>query len=134
MKYLRWMLLLVLFTCAGSPQAGETLKLLARSQENIADPGLTQNEWRWVREHRNVRLAVWLPMSPPYDITTGLNDYGGINADFLGLIAENLGIEREVVRYPDYSAALAALRAGAADFIAQAGDNQRADGLLLSAP
>lgn len=134
MKCLRWMLLLVLFACAGSPQAGETLKLLARSQENIADPGLTQNEWRWVREHRNVRLAVWLPMSPPYDITTGLNDYGGINADFLGLIAENLGIEIEVVRYPDYAAALAALRAGAADFIAQAGDNQRADGLLLSAP
>lgn len=128
------MLLLALFACAASLQAGETLKLLARSQETIADPGLTQGEWRWVREHRNVRLAVWLPMSPPYDITTGLNDYGGINADFLGLIAENLGIEIEVVRYPDYAAALAALRAGAADFIAQAGDNQRADGLLLSAP
>ncbi|WPM83927.1 hypothetical protein QNH14_12360 [Apirhabdus apintestini] len=49
-------------------------------------------------------------MSPPYDITTGLNDYGGINADFLGLIADNLNIEIEVQLYPDYDAALDALR------------------------
>ena len=120
--------------CVFPLHASEVLKLLPRSQEMIPNPTLTQSEWRWVREHRKVRLAVWLPMSPPYDITTGLNDYGGINADYVGLIAENLGIEIEVVRYPDYAAALAALRAGEADFIAQAGDNQRRDGLLLSVP
>ena len=134
MRLIRWLLLAALLGAAGGLQAAEVLKLLPRSHETLADPGLTQSEWRWLREHRTLRLAVWLPMSPPYDITTGLSDYGGINADFLGLIASNLGIGIEVVRYPRYADALAALRAGSADFIAQAGDNQRADGLLLSAP
>lgn len=81
-----------------------------------------------------IRLAVWLPMSPPYDITTGLNDYGGINADFIGLAADNLGVEIEVIRYPNYHAALEALRARKADFIAQASDNQHNQGLVLSHP
>lgn len=134
MKRLRCLLLLLLLACVGGPQAGEVLKLLPRSQQVLPDPGLSQSEWRWVREHRKIRLAVWLPMSPPYDITTGLNDYGGINADVLGLIGENLGVDFEVVRYADYAAALAALRTGEADFIAQAADNQRRDGLLLSVP
>ena len=134
MRGVRGLLLLFLLICSLTPHAAEVLKLLPRSQETILDPGLTQSEWRWVREHRKIRLAVWLPMSPPYDITTGLNDYGGINADYAGLIAGNLGVDIEVVRYPDYAAALAALRAGEADFIAQAGDNQRRDGLLLSDP
>lgn len=134
MRIASWLLLLI-FTCnAHVAQANEALKLLARSQEVLADPGLTPGEWRWVREHRKLRLAVWRPMSPPYDITTGLNDYGGINADFLGLAAESLGLEIDVIRYPDYAAALAALRERKADFIAQAGDNQRHDGLLLSTP
>lgn len=134
MKLIRWLLLFAFFICAGGAHAEEILKLLPRSQEMVADPGLTQSEWRWVREHRKIRMAVWLPMSPPYDITTGLNDYGGINADFVGLIAENLGLDIEIVRYAQYADALAALRTGEADFIAQASDNQRQDGLLLSIP
>lgn len=131
------MLLLALLTLPGQAQEQgqkKSLQLLARSQEAVGDPGLTPAEWRWVRGHRKMRLAVWQPMSPPYDITTGLNDYGGINADFLGLAATTLGIEIQVIRYPDYRDALAALHEGSADFIAQAGDNQRKDGLLLSSP
>ncbi|MEW5560277.1 transporter substrate-binding domain-containing protein [Enterobacter asburiae] len=134
MRIASWLLLLIFTFNAHVAQANEALKLLARSQEVLADPGLTPGEWRWVREHRKLRLAVWRPMSPPYDITTGLNDYGGINADFLGLTADSLGLEIDVIRYPDYAAALAALRERKADFIAQAGENQRQDGLLLSTP
>jgi len=134
MRILSGLLLLFISCIVHGAMAQEPLKLLARSLETIADPGLSASEWRWVREHRKIRLAVWLPMSPPYDITTGLNDYGGINADFIGLAASNLGVEIEVIRYPDYDDALAALRAGHADFIAQASDNQRSQGLLLSHP
>lgn len=128
--------LLLLFVAYAVPGATtqEPLKLLSRSMEVIADPGLSASEWRWVREHRKIRLAVWLPMSPPYDITTGLNDYGGINADFIGLAADNLGVEIEVIRYQQYSDALDALRSGKADFIAQASDNQQNQGLILSHP
>ncbi|MCW9446064.1 ATP-binding protein [Klebsiella oxytoca] len=108
--------------------------MLARSHEKVIESGLSASEWRWVREHRKIRLAVWEPMMPPYDITTGLNDYGGINADFTGLMAENLGVEIEVMRYPSYDDALAALRSGKADFMPQAGKNQQKQGLVLSVP
>lgn len=121
------------FAATAAPQ-GESLRLLARSHEEVIEPGLSRSEWRWVREHRKIRLAVWAPMMPPYDITTGLNDYGGINADFTGLVAENLGIDIEVVRYPSYDDALSALRAGKADFIPQAGKTQQKQGLVLSVP
>ncbi|WP_300004726.1 transporter substrate-binding domain-containing protein [uncultured Cedecea sp.] len=134
MRSISWLLLLIFTFQIGAVQAQEPLKLIARSQELLPDPGLLQEEWRWLRAHRKFRLAVWLPMSPPYDITTGLNDYGGINADFLGLIERSLGIEIDVIRFPDYAAARDALQKGNADFIAQAGDNQLKDGMLLSTP
>lgn len=134
MKIITFILLFCLtFAVSAAPQ-GESLRLLSRSHEEVIEPGLSSSEWRWVREHRKIRLAVWEPMMPPYDITTGLNDYGGINADFTGLVAENLGIDIEVVRYPSYDDALSALRAGKADFIPQAGVQQQKQGLVLSVP
>lgn len=126
---------ILLFLFSGSVFAADNaLQLLARSNIVLEDPGLSVTQWRWVREHRKLRLAVWLPMSPPYDITTGLSDYGGINADFIGIIGTNLNVEVEVLRYDSYDAALAALVKGEADVMAQAGGSQRMSGLVLSQP
>ena len=52
------LLFCIAFTvCATQP--GESLRLLARSHEKVIEPGLSGSEWRWVREHRKIRLAVW---------------------------------------------------------------------------
>ncbi|CAM4041631.1 transporter substrate-binding domain-containing protein [Rahnella bruchi] len=134
---LRWWMIVwyVMSIFFGQAFASENeLQLLARSKFTLENPGLSGEQWRWVREHRQLRLAVWLPMSPPYDITTGLNDYGGINADFLGLIAENLNINIEVLRYPSYHDAMSALVNGKADLIAQAGQSQLDKHMVLSRP
>lgn len=51
------LLFCIAFTvCAAQP--GESLRLLARSHEKVIEPGLSGSEWRWVREHRKIRLAV----------------------------------------------------------------------------
>ena len=134
MRILSGLLLLLVAFMAQGATAQEPLKLLSRSIETIADPGLGASEWRWLREHRKIRLAVLLPMSPPYDITTCLKEYGVFYSLFLGRAADKLGGEIEVKRYPNYDAALEALRAGEADFIAQASDNQQNQGLILSHP
>lgn len=110
------------------------LQLLSRSKIVLEDPGLSPPQWRWVRKHQRLRLAVWKPMSPPYDITTGLSDYGGINADFIGIIADNLNLKIEVIRYASYRDALNALSADKADIIAQASNSPQNSGLLLSQP
>lgn len=131
-----WLAILCMLSLAcfaGSTSEG-TLQLLSRSKVELNNPELSNAQWQWLREHRKIRLAVWQPISPPYDITTGLNDYGGINADFIGLIAENLGVHVEVVMFPDYATALAGLRNEEADFIGQASENQHHQGLMLSHP
>lgn len=131
---------LLLIGCLACLFAGKTfasneeLNLLARSHVVLDNLDLTQSEWRWLRDRQQLRIAVWQPMSPPYEITTGLNDYGGINADFLGVIAENLNLKPAITRYGSYDEALAALFSGQADLIAQADVNQRQAGLILSLP
>ncbi|EIE0340242.1 transporter substrate-binding domain-containing protein [Salmonella enterica] len=110
------------------------LNLLARSHVVLDKLDLTQAEWRWLRDRQRLRVAVWQPMSPPYEITTGLNDYGGINADFLGVIAENLNLKPEITCYGSYDEAMAALFSGRADLVAQADVNQQQAGLILSLP
>lgn len=134
MRALILLVLALLVLPVAVAQEKEALNLLTRSNVVMRDPGLSAQEWSWVREHKTLRLAVWLPMSPPYDITTGLNDYGGINADVVGLIADNLGINIEVIRFPSHAAAVQALYDGEADFIAWAGEPEQQQGLILSDP
>lgn len=111
------------------------LKLLGRTQITLSDPNLSSNEWQWLRKKRVLRLGASAPNYPPFDITSGINDYGGISADYLGLIAYNLNISVSVFYYPNYQAMLDALKAGQIDLIANAGDDAKKNsGLLLSLP
>jgi len=124
------------------PAAGETggaapyreLSLVGHSSMMLADIDLTNEEWRWLRKKRVLRLGTWAPNSPPYDITAGSHDYAGISADYAQLIGRNLNIQTRVHYYADYAAALNALRSRQIDFLVLAADREKAEGLLLSQP
>ncbi|WP_312241220.1 ATP-binding protein [Pantoea sp.] len=126
--------LVIIGFVSGAQGMPEPLKLLARTRAVLADPGLTPDEWRWVREQRQLRLAIWTPVTPPFSITSGLHDYDGINADFLGLVADNLNVSVQVLLYPTRQAALNALEQGEADLIPQAGAEEQQRDLVLSQP
>lgn len=134
------LLLLILWCCAAAPRAAaqpapfEELSLVGHSAMMLADIDLSDEEWRWLRKKRVLRLGTWAPNSPPYDITSGSHDYAGISADYAQLIARNLNIQTKVYYYPDYKAALNAIRTRQIDFLVLASERELAEGLILSDP
>lgn len=119
---------------ANEPPAYQELSLVGHSAMMLADIDLTDEEWRWLRKKRVLRLGTWAPNSPPYDITSGSHDYGGISADYTQLITRNLNIQTKVYYYPNYEAALNALRIRQIDFLVLASDREQGEGLILSEP
>lgn len=132
---LLWVLLFLAPLHAETPPAYSEFKLLGRTHITLGDPNLSRNEWQWLRKKRVLRFGASAPNYPPFDITSGISDYGGISADYLGLIAYNLNIRVSVFYYPNYEAMLDALKNGQIDLIANTGgDAKEHTDLLLSQP
>lgn len=96
------------------------LHLLGRSTPSaaaVADIDLSDEDRRWLWEHRVLRLGVSQPDYPPFDITGSGRDYEGITADYVRLIAELLNLQVEVRRYGSRAAAIAALQGGEIDLL-----------------
>ncbi|MGB9095766.1 ATP-binding protein [Erwinia sp.] len=129
------LLLPAVFSVASQHAPFTELKLLGRTQINLNDVDLSQAEWSWLRKKRELRFGASSPNFPPFDITSGINDYGGISADYLAMIARYLNINVSVRYYPSYQIMLDALAEGEIDLIANAGGTEKHRyHLLLSQP
>lgn len=117
---------------ASKSTSQNVLELTARSHFIIEDLKLTDDEWSWLRKHKTLRVAIWLPISPPYEITSGLSDYGGINADYLGIIAQNLDIKIELVKFDSKEEANKAVLNGDVDLVVLNSDKKSP--LLITEP
>ncbi|MBW7981657.1 response regulator [Enterobacillus tribolii] len=117
-----------------TPASYQELILVGHSAMMLADIDLSDDEWRWLRKKRVLRLGTWAPNSPPYDITSGSHDYSGISADYAQLIGRNLNIQTKVYYYPDYNSALNAIRTRQIDYLVLASERERNEGLILSTP
>lgn len=96
------------------------LHLLGRSAPSaaaVAAIDLSDDDRRWLWEHRALRLGVSQPDYPPFDITGSRRDYEGITADYVRLIAELLNLQVEVRHYPSRASAIAALQGGEIDLL-----------------
>lgn len=130
---MRWIAFLLLLFCTQSP-AAESLQLLTHTQFSIKHPELTQQEWQWIYGKKSLRLAAWKPVNPPYSLIPGRQDYCGIAADYLGIIAATLRLPVTVTLYENREEALRALRLGTADVIAFAQHDAPYSHLALSHP
>lgn len=130
---MRLLLLIALLLCSLA-QAAETRQLVAHSQVTFNDPGLSQQEWQWIYSKKTLRYAAWRPIKPPFEAVSGRQDYSGIIADYLGIIAASLRIPLTVVLYDSREEALQALRLGTADIIAFAQPAEPFTALTLSRP
>ena len=77
---------------------------------------LDLEDWRWLRDKRELRLGIGNDL-PPFDITTSGRDFEGLTADVAGVIADKLGIDIKVLRYPSREEALRALEEGRVDLL-----------------
>lgn len=131
-------LILLFFCSVAAAEVTPTFReinLDSRSQVQLPEPGLNGSDWQWLRQKRMLIYGTAAPNYPPYDITTGLHDYGGINADYLGIIGYNLNVQVRVRYYDNYDLLMQALAKGEVDVIANASDEDKQKyGLLLSHP
>lgn len=125
--------LIWLFFC-NAALAVESRQLLPHTQLSLEHPGLTQREWQWIYSKKALRYAAWKPVLPPFALIPGHQDYSGIVADYLGIIAFNLRLPVTVTLYENREEAIRALQLGTADIIGFAGQDTPFSHLTLSQP
>lgn len=121
--------------CAEATPAYREINLLSRSQAQLPEADLTSDDWQWLRRKRVLVFGIAAQNYPPFDITSGTRDYGGINADYLGIIGYNLNMRIKVRQYEDGATLRRDLANGSVDLIGNVAAKSHADpGLLLSTP
>jgi ABC-type amino acid transport substrate-binding protein/two-component sensor histidine kinase len=95
---------------------------------------LTDDETAWLKEHPVIRIAPD-PEFPPIEWIDENNDYQGITADFMKLIASALDIEFEVVHCKSWDEVLSKARNREVDLLPAAAQTpSRAEYMLFSDP
>lgn len=117
-------LLLLAFCCSvpaalasESDAASERLQINERAVEQSLNFNLSGADWRWLGKKRVLRLGTVSPDSPPFDVSNSGQDFNGLTADYVTLLAKQMGLIVEVQRYPTRSAAYLALTRGAIDLL-----------------
>lgn len=113
-------ILLLVCTYAHSVLALEHAVLLSRAQPHNLELALHDNDWRWLRNKKELVMGTSAPDFPPVELSNPNHDYEGITADYLGLIADSFGIPVKIRRYSTREQALQALQAGEVDLVGSA--------------
>ncbi|NMY86535.1 transporter substrate-binding domain-containing protein [Pseudomonas sp. WS 5411] len=95
----------------------QPLNLFGRSNGERPSLVLDEEDWRWLRAKRSLRLGVSLPDNAPLGMITGGKDYEGITADYAALLSGMLHLKIDVLRYDSVAAATQALRNGELDLL-----------------
>ncbi|MBK5143107.1 transporter substrate-binding domain-containing protein [Budviciaceae bacterium BWR-B9] len=130
---------ILLFWCftalADEPPLFREVNLVSREQVQLPEPALNGSDWQWLRQKRTLVYGTSAPNYPPYDITSGVQDYGGINGDYLGIIAYSLNVQIRVRYYNSEALLMQALANGEVDLIGNAGSEEaKKYKLLLTQP
>lgn len=95
---------------------GLLLAVASAGESAAAGVRLSPQEQAYIARHGVIRYAPD-PGFPPFEFFDASGTAVGITPDFLALIARNLGVRFEAVRYPTWTEALAAMRRGEVDLL-----------------
>lgn len=117
-KYLSLLTALVLCTCVSAePARTETLSLLSRSATSGVEVALDNAQRSWLEHKRELRVGTSTTDYPPFDMTDSGQDYEGLTADYVGILAKTLDVSIKVERFASRDAAIKALEEGQIDHI-----------------
>ncbi|MFL1544993.1 transporter substrate-binding domain-containing protein [Pseudomonas sp. O39] len=114
---LAFCLIVMSFLAAAEGPAVSPLNLGSRLSQESTDIVLDEDDWHWLRQKHRLVLGVSASSFPPLDTIFNGQDYEGISADIVSLIAQLLNVEVQVVALPDRASALAALESGQVDLL-----------------
>lgn len=116
-KYGMLLLLLMLFGHFTAACAAQRVHLQTKTELVPVSASLSDQEWRWLGNQRVLRVAVWSPEQPPFVTFPENGIFEGIDADYLHMLANNLSMRTEILRYDSRQQALDALRQGKVDAV-----------------
>ncbi|MBB1595785.1 transporter substrate-binding domain-containing protein [Achromobacter sp. UMC46] len=119
---------------AVEPSAPFLLTLQSQEHWQHAAPAISESDWVWLREKRELVLGVVDKAQAPFEMVYRDGTYKGINADVTSLVAQLLGLSVRLVAFRDDKAALAALADKKIDLLAGDLDPAAATGLVPSLP
>jgi signal transduction histidine kinase/CheY-like chemotaxis protein/HPt (histidine-containing phosphotransfer) domain-containing protein len=92
---------------------------------------LSRDSREWLIRHGAVRYALPAAEWPPFDLLPASGGHQGITADYLRLIQQRIGFTLEIVRFPTFSDALAALQDGRVDAMGSIVDTENREKFAL---
>lgn len=119
MTGLRTLLLLISLSGASAAVLADSQprQLLARSSSAAAPLDLAVDDREWLNQHKVLVLGSSGPDYLPFEINITPADHEGLNADYAGLISEQLGIAVQVQRFDSREQAIKALQDGQIDLL-----------------
>ena len=135
-KYLSLFAGLILYTSvhAEIPRT-ETYSLLSRSGTYHMEVPLDKAQRYWLQEKRELVVGTSSPDYPPFDMTDSRQDYEGLTADYVGILAKALNVSILVQRFASREAAITALEEGRIDLLGTSNGFEASNqNLLLSTP
>ncbi len=117
---------LALALAAGVPSAALSLDYHFRSPPKgtaiaVSAQVLSEQERAFIAALPELRVAVALRASQPYEVIGADGEVSGIHAEMLGALAQAFGLRIKPVVLPDWSSALAAVREKQADIVLTVG-------------
>lgn len=114
------------------PQLYGRARLAPQVRERLE---LTAEDRGWLWRRGTLRLGVSEPDFAPFEVLADGDRFEGLTADYLGLLADLLRVNIEVIRYADRQQAIAALRTREVDLLGSSNAFEATvHDLVLSAP
>ena len=127
-----WLLCTLLFTTLAR---AENLLLLSRSGTSPMEVALDKQQRDWLQQKRELQVGISTPDYLPFDMTASAQDYEGLTADYLGILANALDLPIKIQRFHSRNAAIKALEEGRIDLLGTSNGFEAANPkLLLSIP
>ncbi|MEL5596577.1 response regulator [Serratia ureilytica] len=110
-------LLLCLLAGGSRAEAPQNMRLFSRETIPPVKFTLSDEEWRWLGQKREVKIATYAPENPPYSLVPESGTFEGISADYALLVLRYLGLRFQVLHYPSRALAIEGIKSGAVDIL-----------------
>ncbi|NIF58002.1 transporter substrate-binding domain-containing protein [Enterobacter sp. Ap-916] len=106
-------------------ETASPMRLHSREPWTALTFSLADSDWRWLGEKRELKVGVYGPENPPFDLVVDNDTLEGLSSDYTALILQSLGLRFQIVYYADRVRALNALSNGESDLLIDDGGGQR---------
>lgn len=123
MRSIRFFIFAAFLFSANSISASEKLSYVPDALPEVIAPTLTDSQWRWLGQKRELTLALYGPTRPPLTRVDASGHVTGYIPDFSWALARSLGLTLRIIHFDNATQAYSSLDEGTTDILfSPAGD------------